>query len=94
MENNLWFNTTKGIFFSQLPANRDRVHQFSYEIYKIYGLFYTWKIQILVVCYKFLLYGTLFALLREGIKKNGLFSDVDHISFNTHPPPTKDDIWQ
>ena len=27
-------------------------------------------------------------------KKNGLFSDIDHISFNTHPPPPNDDIWQ
>ena len=24
--------------------------------------------------------------------KNGLFSDIDHISLNTHPPPPKDDI--
>ena len=32
---------------------------------------------------------------REGVKKkNGLFSDIDHISFNTHPPPPKNDIWQ
>ena len=27
-------------------------------------------------------------------KKNGLFSDINHISFNTHPPPPNDDIWQ
>ena len=26
-------------------------------------------------------------ILREDIKKIGLFSDIDHISFNTHPPP-------
>ena len=25
-------------------------------------------------------------------KKNRLFSDIDHISFNTHPPPPKNDI--
>ena len=30
--------------------------------------------------------------LREGVKKNGLFSDIDHISFNTHPPPPKNDM--
>ena len=28
------------------------------------------------------------------VKKYGLFSDIDHISFNTHPPPPNDDIWQ
>ena len=27
-------------------------------------------------------------------KKNGLFSDIDQISFDTHPPPPKDDIWK
>ena len=27
-------------------------------------------------------------------KKNGLFNDIDHISFNTHPPPPKNDMWQ
>ena len=27
-------------------------------------------------------------------KKTGLFSDIDHISFNTHPPPPNNDIWQ
>ena len=37
----------------------------------------------------------LFFSLREGYqKKNGLFSDIDHISFNTHPPPPNNDIWQ
>ena len=31
--------------------------------------------------------------LREGYKKKtGLFSDIDHISFNTHPPPPNNDI--
>ena len=25
-------------------------------------------------------------------KKNGLFSDIDQISFDTHPPHPKDDI--
>ena len=25
-------------------------------------------------------------------KKPGLFNDIDHISFNTYPPPPKDDI--
>jgi len=31
--------------------------------------------------------------IREGLKKpNRLFSDVDKISFDTHPPPPKDDI--
>ena len=30
--------------------------------------------------------------LREGLKKNGLFHDIDQISFNTHPPPPKNDI--
>ena len=34
-------------------------------------------------------------MLREGYqKKPGLFSDIDHISFNTHPPPPNNDIWQ
>ena len=34
-----------------------------------------------------------FGKLREGLKKKtGLFSDIDQISFNTHPPPPKDDI--
>ena len=32
--------------------------------------------------------------LGKTSKKPGLFSDIDHISFNTHPPPPKDDIWQ
>jgi len=31
--------------------------------------------------------------LREGFK-NGLFNEIDHISFSTHPPPPNDDIWQ
>ena len=32
-------------------------------------------------------------LVRERYqKKNGLFSDIDHISSNTHPPPPKNDI--
>ena len=30
--------------------------------------------------------------VREGLKKNGLFSDIDQISFDTHLPPPKDDI--
>ena len=37
-------------------------------------------------------YGPL-GFLREGLKKNGLFSDIDQIPFDTHPPPPKDDIW-
>ena len=32
--------------------------------------------------------------LREALKKNGLFNDIDQISFNIHPPPPKDDIWK
>ena len=35
----------------------------------------------------------LFGQLREGLK-NGLFSEIDQISFNTHPPPPKNDIWK
>ena len=31
--------------------------------------------------------------VREALKK-GLFNDIDPISFNTHPPPPKDDIWK
>ena len=31
--------------------------------------------------------------VREGLKKkNGLFQDIDQISFNTHPPTPKNDI--
>ena len=31
--------------------------------------------------------------VRDAVKKKtGLFSDIDHISFNTHPPPPKNDI--
>ena len=30
--------------------------------------------------------------IRDGVKKNGLFSDINHISFNTHPPPPNNDI--
>ena len=33
-------------------------------------------------------------VIREGLKKNGLFSDIDQIAFDTHPPPPKDDIWK
>ena len=33
-------------------------------------------------------------VLRDDLKKNGLFSDIDLFSFYTHPPPPKDDIWQ
>ena len=29
--------------------------------------------------------------LRDDVK-NGLFNNIDHISFTTHPPPLKDDI--
>ena len=36
-----------------------------------------------------------FLTLRDSVqKKTGLFSDIDHISFNTHPPPPNNDIWQ
>ena len=32
-------------------------------------------------------------VLRDDFKKkHGLFNDIDHISFNTYPPPPKDDI--
>ena len=27
-------------------------------------------------------------------KKTGLFSDIDQITFDTHPPPPKYDIWE
>ena len=33
-------------------------------------------------------------LVRDDFKKTGLFSDIDQISFYTHPPPPKDDILQ
>ena len=33
-------------------------------------------------------------LYKGRLQKNGLFSDIDQISFNTHPTPPKDDIWQ
>ena len=31
-------------------------------------------------------------LLLGKIQKSGLFNYIDQISFNTHPPPPKDDI--
>ena len=33
-------------------------------------------------------------LVREAFKKNWLFSDIDQISFDTHPPSPKDDLWK
>ena len=32
--------------------------------------------------------------LGKALKNPGLFSDIDQISFDTHQPPPKDDIWK